>query len=302
MPVNASPEYAKAEKEYLAAQTLEEKIICLQNMISQAPAHKGGEQLRAQLRSRMKKFREMQEKSKKSKGGGRQGIRKEGAQAVIIGKTLSGKSSLLSMLTQAQPGITHRPFTTQDLEVGTMIYDNTNIQIIENPAIESSYFDSGLVHTADTLILLITNIEELKEIEPRVARATAKKVIVFNKADLLSQDEKRKISANLQSKKYNFSIISAKTGEGIEELKKKIFNSFDILLIFTKEPNKPHSPLPMIMKPGSTVADAAEKIRKGMSSIVKEARIWGPSSKFPNQKVGLSHVLKSKDIIEFHTK
>jgi ribosome-interacting GTPase 1 len=64
-----------------------------------------------------------------------------------------------------------------------------------------------------------------------------------------------------------------------------------VIRIYTKEPRKPTSSLPMILKENSTVKNAAENILKGFSQRVKETRVTGPSSKFPNQKVGLSHVL-----------
>jgi ribosome-interacting GTPase 1 len=54
------------------------------------------------------------------------------------------------------------------------------------------------------------------------------------------------------------------------------------------------------MKIGSTVDDLAKKIF--FSGVkIKETRVTGPSSKFPNQTVGLKHILKDKDIVEFHT-
>ena len=56
------------------------------------------------------------------------------------------------------------------------------------------------------------------------------------------------------------------------------------------------------MKEKSTFKNAAEKILKGVSKKIKRARIWGPSSKFGGQVIGLEHVLKDKDIIEFQTK
>ena len=34
---------------------------------------------------------------------------------------------------------------------------------------------------------------------------------------------------------------------------------------------------------------------------VKYAKLWGPSSKFPGQRVGLKHTVKDKDIVEFIT-
>ena len=58
----------------------------------------------------------------------------------------------------------------------------------------------------------------------------------------------------------------------------------------------------MILKNGTTFKQAAEKILKGMSKKIKQAKVWGPSSKFGGQVIGLEHVLKDKDVIEFRTK
>ena len=60
--------------------------------------------------------------------------------------------------------------------------------------------------------------------------------------------------------------------------------------------------MPIILFPESTVGDVAEKILKGFSLKVKETRIWGPSSKFSGQKVGLKHKLKDMDVVEFKTR
>ena len=58
----------------------------------------------------------------------------------------------------------------------------------------------------------------------------------------------------------------------------------------------------MILKQNSTFKEATEKILKGISGKIKRARIWGPSSKFGGQIIGLEHTLKDKDTIEFQTK
>ena len=58
----------------------------------------------------------------------------------------------------------------------------------------------------------------------------------------------------------------------------------------------------MILNQDSTVKEAAEKILKGFSKQVKETRIWGPSSKFPGQIVGMNHKLKDLDTVEFRTR
>jgi len=305
MPVNASPEYAKAEKEYLEAKTPESQIAALEIMLKVAPKHKSSENLLANLRTRKKRLEGDLEKRKKAGKSKQLGLKKGDMQAVIIGKTNSGKSSLLNILTNATPKINNNRFSTRDPQIGILEYNGTQIQIVENPAIDGENFDKGMVHTADTLIILINDINEIKEIESLLPSNLAKKIICFNKIDLLDEVQKRKIAATLQSKKYNFVLISTIKEipeNGIDELKEKIFNSFKVLRIFTKEPGKEKSNRAMIMKPNSTVKEAAEKILKGFSQRIKETRIWGPSSKFGGQVVGLNHQLKDLDIIEFKTK
>jgi len=301
MPINAHPEYIAAEGEYLQAKTLEERIEKLKKMISCAPAHKSGENLRAQLKTRLKKLQEQLIKSKKAGKSSSVGIKKDDMQAVLVGKTNSGKSSLLKILTNSTPKIADYEFTTKNPVLGTLHYENSNIQIIEIPAIGSEFYAKGIVHTADTILVLVTSLKEieyiLKELKPE-----GKIIFVFNKIDLLDENEKRKIQATLQSKKHNFVLISTKTGEGIEELKNKIFQSFNKIRIYTKEPGKEKSNRPIILNPNSTAKDVAEKILKGFSKRVKETRIWGPSSKFSGQKVGLQHELKDLDVVEFRTK
>ena len=302
MPINAHPDYIAAEREYHKAQTIDEKIEKLKKMISLSPGHKGAENLRAQLKTRLKKFLEKKDKLKKTGKSTQIGLKKQDMQAVIIGKTNIGKSSLLSLLTNAQPKISEIKFTTKNPEIGMMSYASTSIQLIEIPAIDSEYYQKGIVHTSDTILILITNLKQIKEIIPLLDNVTGKKIIVFNKIDLLTENEKRKISATLQSKKYNFVLTSTKNQEGIEELKEKIFQSFDKIRVYTKEPGKNKSEKPIILNPDSTVKDVAEKILTGFSRKVKETRIWGPSSKFSGQKIGLKHKLKDLDVVEFKTK
>ena len=300
---NQSPEYLAAEKRYLLAGTDEEKLLYLEEMIRFAPKHKSGESMRANIKLRIKKLKEkLEEKKKSKKGRGKEGIKKAELQAVLIGLTNSGKSSILTSLTNAKPEIAPFLYTTKQALIGTLDYEGVKIQIIDLPAIESEYFDQGIANTSDVLLIAITDIEDMEKIFPFIEKTIGKKLIVYNKIDLLSEQEKRKIEARLKTKKLNFILFSTKTKENLQQLKEKIFQSFDKIRIYTKEPGKQADKEPVIMNPSSTVKEVAEKIFHGLSSQIKETKITGPSSKFPNQKVGLSHMLKDKDIIEFRTK
>ena len=314
MPINAHPEYLNAEVKYHQASTPEERLLALEKMIKFLPKHKGAETLRKNIRTRYKKLKqELLIKKKKSKG--KKGIRKEDLQAVIIGLTNSGKSSILKVLTNAQPRIASYGFTTNTPEIGTLNYQGCNIQIIDLPPIASDNFDKGIVNNADTILIVVEKIHEIKPLLellkgkdkegkrslPLPKNKDAKKILVFNKIDTYDEETKRKISETLKSKRYNFILISCRTTEGINELKEKIFKSFNVLRIYTKTQGKRQDSIPVILKPNSTLKNVAEKILHGYSKRVKYAKITGPSSKFKNQKIGLSHIVKDKDVVEFIT-
>ena len=232
MPINASPHFEKAQAEYEAAQTTEQKIRTLKKMMSLAPKHKGAENLRAQLKRRLAKLKYSKEKEDRAGKSTYKGIKKEDMQTVLIGKSNSGKSSLLSLLTNASPKISNTKFTTTHPIIGMMNYQGANIQLIEIPAIESEYYNKGLANTSDTLLILITSLNQIKEIEEKLDKTHGKRIIVFTKSDILTNNEKRKISATLQSKKYNFVLISClqtqEKGEALYDLKNKLLQSFNI--------------------------------------------------------------------------
>jgi ribosome-interacting GTPase 1 len=301
---NQSPFYKRAEEEFLQATTLEEKLQCLEIMIKECPKHKSSENMLKNLTMRKKRFLEQLKKQKKSGGSTKKGIRKHDMQACLIGFTNVGKSSLFKLLTKKETKISPHEFTTYESEVGMMDYEDTQIQIIDSPPFPNE--DKSTINSADTMILIVDNLEQIKEADKFIWKSPAKKLLIYNKSDLLSEQEKRKLKATLKSKykKWKAFIISTTNPnqDDLQAFKIELFKTFPIIRVYTKEPKKEATKKPMILKENSTLEQAAEKILKGMSKKIKRARIWGPSSKFPGQGIGLEHHLKDKDIIEFQTK
>jgi len=298
---NQSPFYQKAEEEYQEATTDEERIACLEIMMKEVPKHKSSENMRKNLTNRYKKLKVNLVKQKKSGKGGQAGIKKADMQVVIAGFPNSGKSTLFKTLTKLKTKISPHVFTTSQPQLGTFYFEDAPIQIIDIPSFPNH--DKSLVNSTDTILLVITELNEIKKAEEFLYRAPGKIILVLNK---IEESNKRKIEANLKSKfkKYSYVIIDCEspTKSELEKLKNKIFKTFPIIRIYTKEPKKEASKDPMIIKKNSTFKDAVEKILKGMSKKIKRARVWGPSSKFGGQIIGLEHTLKDKDVIEFQTK
>ena len=166
MSTNVTIEYIKAQEKYYNAKTREEKIAALEEMIRTAPSHKGGENLRKQLNQKLAKLKQM----KKAKASRKSlMIPKEGdAQVCILGNTQSGKSTLLSRLTNAKPEISNRQFTTVKPEIGTCEFEGVKIQLIELPASFKPVFIS-IAQSSDVLVYLYKDGDDLGELKKNLS-------------------------------------------------------------------------------------------------------------------------------------
>ncbi|MFH1637488.1 MAG: GTPase [Candidatus Woesearchaeota archaeon] len=171
MPINAKPEYFKAEGKYYQAETTAERIKALEEMLSKAPSHKGAEKLRAGIKQKLSKQRELLSKEKQKKGSGRSfAIKKDGAaQIVLVSLPNAGKSTLLSNLTNAKPQIADYDFTTRTPEVGIMDHRGVQIQVVEIPAFYNAfaYSENGpafmsIIRNADLVIVLLDSLKDPK--------------------------------------------------------------------------------------------------------------------------------------------
>jgi len=299
---NQSPFYQRAEQEFHKATTDEQRIECIKVMIKECPKHKSSENMLRNLTNRLKKLETNVEKQKRSGKSNQIGIKKADMQGVLVGFPNTGKSTIFKNLTNQEVKISEGLFTTQTPQLGTFKFEDAQIQIIDIPSFPNH--DQGLVNSTDTLLLVIDNLDQIKKSEEFLYRTKAKLIVLYNKEDLLLESDKRKIESTLKSKfknyKYLFFSLNPTKIE-LDKLKKTIFETFPIIRVYTKEPKKEASIEPMILKKNSTLEDVAEKILKGMSKKIKRARIWGPSSKFGGQIIGLSHQIQDKDIIEFQT-
>ncbi len=266
MPINAGPEFFAAQKKYMEAKTREEKIIALEEMIRTAPGHKGAETLRAQLKSKLAKLKQQKEASIGRKVFA---VPKKGdAQICILGLTQSGKSTLLSKLTNAKPQISSHRFTTTKPEVGTLDYGGVKIQIVEIPSTFQSAFMS-IAQSSDAVMLLYRDNKEKKELEK-----------------IISEHRIRKPMIEVNN-------------ENLDEIKEKIWDKLNLIRVYCKVPNKKPEKKPLVLKKGANVEDAARNLHKDFIKFFKFARVWG-SSKYPGEKVGFDHKLKDKDILEIH--
>lgn len=304
MPANLPPEYFEVERRYREAKTIEEKLFFLERMLAVMPKHKGTEKLQKELRTKLSKLRNSLFKRPATRRGFAYHIPKEGAgQVVIVGPPNSGKSSLLKCLTNAKPEIAPYPFTTQTPQVGMMEYEDIKIQLVDTPPISERNQKipwKSLIYNADLLLLVMdlgkdNILEELGLI----------KEIIYNPKQLLlgNKLDQEGVEARLNMLKKNYPVmgISCKTCEGLEDLKREIFKSLEIIRIYTKKPGKSVERIdPLILKKGSTLLEAARETHKDFEHLLKYARLW--NDEYSGQRVERQYILKDRDVVEFHTR
>jgi ribosome-interacting GTPase 1 len=97
--------------------------------------------------------------------------------------------------------------------------------------------------------------------------------------------------------------VSAKTGEGIEEMKDFIYENLGFMSIYLK-PQGQEADLvePLIVKDDSTVREICVKLHRDFVRKFRYARVKGPSAKFDWQRVGLDHRLSDGDLLSIITR
>jgi ribosome-interacting GTPase 1 len=323
MPANLPPEYLAAEETYRKAKSPQEKLLALQEMLSVLPKHKGTDRLRGQLRSKLSKLREEAQK-KRTTGRGFYlfNVKKEGAgQILLVGLPNVGKSTLLSRLTNASPEIAAYPFTTRAPIVGMMDFEDIQIQLVDAPAINLELGEAwftNLARNADALALIVDlecdpkdqmrqMLGKLEEagVSPRgegVPSSSDEKaaIILGSKADRPGASDRYKSLEGVFGSRFSIVALSAEMGNGLEPLRRRLFELLNIMRIFSKVPGKEADyGTPFVLPKGSSVEDLAGLVHKDFLKKLKFARIWG-SGKFSGQKVRLSYILSDMDVVELH--
>jgi hypothetical protein len=330
MPANLTPDYKAADDRYKHAKDDDERLACLLEMLSLVPKHKGTEKIQADIKTRISKLRK--QASSKPAGAKRSTwyqIDRQGAgQVVLFGPPNSGKSSIVADLTGAPTTVAAYPFSTVAPQAGMMPFEDIQIQLIDTPPIyeDTEPWVYHFLRVADLLIMvldladddIIVSIEKLQSlldktrirlipegapvpVELEEGGAPPRPVIVAGgKADSDGAAERQAIASELLGVQFPILPVSTTTHQGLEDLRRAIYQRLHIIRVYTKKRGHPADMNdPVILPEGSDVMAAAQHLHKDFAVQLKYALYWD-NDKFNGQMVERTHVLRDRSVVEFH--
>jgi small GTP-binding protein len=277
----------------------------IKKLLSEFPGYSSGPY--GEMRKNLMKEIETTKTRSKIKHQDWLGVPRQGdKQFCLVGCPSVGKSSLLSKLSGMKIKIANYAFTTLKPIPAVINFNGAHIQIVDLPGlIEGATEDIGggkrligIIKNCDGVILisdLTKPISELEKIAGELEKAEIDKpvIVLGNKLDLAK--------GNLPLLKERFSKykvigMSVTKNIGLDEFRETLWDACKLIRIYPEKDD-----VPMILDKGSTIEDFAGKVHKRVLKELESATISGPSAKFPNQKVGLKHVLEDNDHVKINT-
>jgi uncharacterized protein len=320
MPANLPTIYHKIEARLKFADTSEEKISILREMLAVMPKHKGTDGLRAELNSKIAKLKKEAKKKPQARRLDLTHVPKMGiAQVVLMGAPNSGKSALLAAMTNATPEVASYPFTTQKPDVGMIEFENVQIQLVDTPPLYENFHPPWLLalgRSSNVIIGMISGSKSNpeKELDSLLSRLETGSIFLesrdfYNGEDLMrkngfiivsrSGEDKIKLLREKYGERLDFQRFELNSE--VEILKKEIYDFLNLIRIYTKPPGKEADfTEPVVLSKGSTVEDAAYHIHKDFANKMKYTKLWRGSNN-PRQ-VGPEEVLMEGDVVEFHSR
>nr|XP_023509412.1 developmentally-regulated GTP-binding protein 2 isoform X1 [Equus caballus] len=117
---------------------------------------------------------------------------------------------------------------------------------------------------------------------------------VYNKIDQISMEEVDRLA-----RKPNSVVISCGMKLNLDYLLEMLWEYLALTCIYTKKRGqRPDFTDAIILRKGASVEHVCHRIHRSLASQFKYALVWGTSTKYSPQRVGLTHTMEHEDVIQ----
>ncbi len=225
-------------------------------------------------------------------------VRREGAaQVALVGPPNAGKSSLLQALSSIQIRTGDYAFTTTRPVPALTRIGGVLVQLVEIPGLIAGAADGrgggrallGVLRNADAIVYCHDAGRPLAELEAvraevEVAGIDKPAFVAATKADEAAP------FAHPQLRVVPVSVLDE---ESLDTFRAAVWELTGLVRIFLRDGGDP-----VALHPPATVADVAHSIHHELGERCQGARVWGPSARFPGQRVGRTHELADGDAVQ----
>jgi small GTP-binding protein len=230
-------------------------------------------------------------------------VRREGAaQIALVGAPNAGKSSLLQALSDIQIKTGDYAFTTTRPVPALTRIGGVLVQLVEIPGLIEGAAKGrggarpllGVLRNADAILFChdpVVPVDDLRavmyELDERGIDLPA--AIAATKADEVDG------SAELRGAFPALEVVGVSVLDeaSLERLRELIWRLTGLVRVHLRDGGDP-----VALHPPVTVVDVANTIHHELAARCTGARVWGPSARFPGQRVGPAHSLGDGDTVE----
>jgi small GTP-binding protein len=225
-------------------------------------------------------------------------VRREGAaQIALVGPPNAGKSSLLQALSSIQIRTGDYAFTTTRPVPALTRIGGVLVQLVEIPGrIEGAAEDRGggrallgVLRGADAIVYCHacgSPLDELETVRAEVAAAGIElpAILAATKAD------EGEPPGHLGLEVVPVSVLD---DDSLDRFRAAVWRLTGLLRVYLRDGGEP-----VALRPPVAVEDVAHSIHHELGDRCTGARVWGPSARFPGQRVGRAHELDDGDTVE----
>ena len=208
-----------------------------------------------------------------------------------------------------------------------MPWQDVFVQLIDTPPITPDFFESylyGYIRGAELVLRMVDlgdddGIQQCQDVldrlqntktrlaaesgldEDDVGLSYTKTFLVLNKSDLPDYGDRLELFHEFCKTPFREFQVSATTGDGMEELRDAIYESMNVVRVYTKQPTQKVADRdrPFTLKTGSSVFDLCDQIHKDYAAKFKFARVWG-TGVHDGTVVKGDYVVNDGDVVEIN--